>query len=153
LLTAEQLLDAVCDVTGVPERFAGWPLGTRAIQLPDGDPHHPFLKAFGQPARELPCECERDGDANLVQALQLISGPTVVEKLRDPKNRLATLLAANKNEAEILDELFLATLARPPRPREIETAREYLARAGDPRRGLEDLLWALLNSSEFLFRH
>ena len=77
LLSAEQLLDAVCDVTGVPEQFAGMPLGTRAIQLPDGDGQHPFLKAFGQPARELPCECERDGESNLAQALQLVSGPTL----------------------------------------------------------------------------
>src|SRR6185312_1219859 len=53
LLTAEQLLDAICTVTEVPEKFAGLPLGTRATQLPDGEINHPFLKTFGQPAREL----------------------------------------------------------------------------------------------------
>ena len=83
LLTAEQLLDAICDVTGVPEKFAGLPPGTRAIQLPDGEVNHPFLKTFGQPARELACECERESDSNLAQALQLINGPTVNEKLRN----------------------------------------------------------------------
>src|SRR5205085_11575332 len=77
LLTAEQLLDALCDVTGVPEKFAGLPAGTRAVQLPDGEVNHPFLKAFGQPARELACKCERESDGNLGQALQLINGPTV----------------------------------------------------------------------------
>src|SRR5262249_7146671 len=65
LLTAEQLLDAICATTEVPEKFAGLPLGTRAVQLPDGEVNHPFLKTFGQPARELACECEREGDSNL----------------------------------------------------------------------------------------
>src|SRR5262249_53657079 len=59
LLTAEQLLDAICTAAEVPEKFAGLPLGTRATQLPDGEINHPFLKTFGQPARELACECER----------------------------------------------------------------------------------------------
>src|SRR5205807_6442103 len=77
LLTAEQLLDGICAVTEVPEKFPGMPAGTRAVQLPDGAPDHPFLKTFGQPARELPCECEREGDSNLQQALQLINGATV----------------------------------------------------------------------------
>jgi Protein of unknown function (DUF1549)/Protein of unknown function (DUF1553) len=152
LLSAEQLLDAVCDVTGVPERFAGLPLGTRAVQLPDGDGQHPFLKAFGQPARELPCECERDGESNLAQALQLVSGPTLHDKLREPKNRIGGLLAKAGAENELFEELFLAAYGRLPQPRELETAHEHMAKAGDPRRGLEDLLWALLNSPEFLFR-
>ena len=69
------------------------PLGTRAVQLPDGEVNHPFLKTFGQPARELACECEREGDSNLAQALQLINGPTVNEKLRNANNRIGRLLA------------------------------------------------------------
>src|SRR5271155_444461 len=113
-LTAEQLLDALCDVTGLPEKFAGLPLGTRAIQLPDGEVNHPFLKAFGQPARELVCECERESDSNLGQALQLINGPTINEKIRNPENRLGKLLAAKKSDVEILDQLYLVTLARLP---------------------------------------
>src|SRR5271165_5713871 len=92
LLTAEQLLDALCAVTEVAEKFPGMPAGTRAIQLPDGDSNHPFLKTFGQPARELACECEREGDSNLAQALQLINGPTINEKLRNPHNRIGHLL-------------------------------------------------------------
>ena len=87
LLSAEQLLDAVCDVTGVLERFPGFPVGTRAVQLPDGEIQNSFLKAFGQPARELPCECERDSEANLGQALQLVGGAPLHDKLREPKNR------------------------------------------------------------------
>ena len=100
-------------MTEVPEKFAGLPLGTRAVQLPDGEVNHPFLKTFGQPARELACECERESDSNLAQALQLINGPTVNDKLRNPNNRIGKLLADKKSETEILDELYLAALSRP----------------------------------------
>ena len=91
LLTAEQLLDALCTVTESPEKFQNIPLGTRAVQLPDGEINHPFLKTFGQPGRELACECEREQDSNLAQALQLINGPTVNDKLRNAKNRIGRL--------------------------------------------------------------
>ena len=101
-------------MTEVPEKFAGMPPGTRAVQLPDGEANHPFLKTFGQPARELACECEREGDSNLAQALQLINGPAVNERLRNPNNRIGKLLAAKKTDKEILNELFLVALSRPP---------------------------------------
>jgi hypothetical protein len=152
LLTAEQLLDAVCDVTGIPERFPGYPVGTRAVQLPEGDQEHPFLKAFGQPAREAPCECEREGESNLGQALQLIAGRAVHDKLREANNRIGSLLASKTAEPLIVEELTLAALGRLPREDELEVARQHVAKIGDPRRGLEDLLWAMLNSPEFLFR-
>src|SRR5205085_711145 len=153
LLTAEQLLDALCTVTEVPEKFPGLPLGTRAVQLPDGEVNHPFLKTFGQPARELACECEREGDSNLAQALQLINGPTVNEKLRNPNNRVGRLLGKKVSEQEILNELYLATLNRPPNQTEIKVSLEHIAKAADKRKAWEDVQWALLNAKEFLFRH
>jgi len=153
LLTAEQLLDALCDVTNVPEKFAGLPAGTRAIQLPDGEVNHPFLKTFGQPARELACECERESDSNLAQALQLINGPTINEKIRNPNNRLGKLLAAKKSDAEILTELYLSTVAREPLPSESAAALGHVNKQTDKRKAWEDVLWALLNTREFLFRH
>jgi hypothetical protein len=153
LLTAEQLLDALCDVTGVPEKFPGLPAGTRAIQLPDGEVNHPFLKAFGQPARELACECERESDGNLGQALQLINGPTVNDKVRNPNNRLGVLLSAGKSERDILDELYYAAMSRPPYPDETEVALAHVAKAEDKRKAWEDVLWAIVNTREFLFRH
>jgi len=153
LMTAEQLLDAICAVTAVPEKFAGLPAGTRAIQLPDGEVNHPFLKTFGQPARELACECEREGDSNLAQALQLINGPTVNGKLRDANNRIGKLLAANKGDREVLDDLYLATLSRRPTDEDVKISLEYLGRAKDKRRAWEDIHWALINTKEFLFRH
>src|SRR5581483_7421746 len=152
-LTAEQLLDAICVATGVPEKFPGLPLGTRATQLPDGEINHPFLKTFGQPGRELACECEREGDSNLAQALQLINGPTINEKLRKPDNRLGKLLDRKLSDAQILNELYLAVLTRTPEPAEVQTNLEYVAKAKDRRKAWEDVLWALINAKEFLFRH
>ncbi len=153
LMSAEQLLDALCAVTDVPEKFAGLPAGTRAIQLPDGEINHPFLKTFGQPARELSCECEREGDSNLAQALQLINGPTVNEKLRSAQNRIGKLIAAKKSDREILDDLYLATLSRRPSDEDVKISLEHLARAKDKRKAWEDIHWALINTKEFLFRH
>jgi Protein of unknown function (DUF1553) len=153
LLTAEQLLDAICAVTEVPEKFPGMPAGTRAVQLPDGAPDHPFLKTFGQPARELPCECEREGDSNLAQALQLINGATVNEKMRSGTNRISRLLAAKKSDDEILLELTLATVSRPPTEKESKLFHAHLAKATDKRKAWEDVQWTLVNLKEFLFRH
>ena len=153
LLTAEQLLDALCDVTAVPEKFAGLPAGTRAIQLPDGEVNHPFLKTFGQPARELACECERESDGNLAQALQLINGPTVNEKVRNPNNRLGKLLAAKATDDAILTDLYYAALSRPPFDDEKSLALAHVAKGADKRKAWEDVLWALINTREFLFRH
>jgi hypothetical protein len=153
LLTAEQLLDAICDFTAVPEKFAGLPTGTRAIQLPDGEINHPFLKAFGQPARELACECERESDGNLAQALQLINGPTVNDKVRNPNNRLGQLLAAKKSDEEILTELYFTALARAPLEDEKRIALEHVGKREDKRKAWEDVMWALINTREFLFRH
>ncbi len=153
LLTAEQLFDALCQVTEVPEKFAGMPLGTRSVQLPDGEVNHPFLKTFGQPARELACECEREGDSNLAQALQLINGPAVNDRLRNPANRIGKLLAAKKTDKEIVADLFLTTLSRTPTVTEESAMLGHVSSAVDRRRAWEDVHWALINSKEFLFRH
>lgn len=153
LLTAEQLLDAICDLTAVPEKFAGLPAGTRAIQLPDGEVNHPFLKTFGQPARELACECERESDGNLAQALQLINGPTVNDKIRNPNNRVGKLMAGKMSDEQMLSELYYAALSRPPFADETKLALGHVHKASDKRKAWEDVIWALINTREFLFRH
>jgi hypothetical protein len=153
MLTAEQLLDAICAATELPEKFAGLPLGKRAIQLPDPEVKHPFLMTFGQPNRELACECERESDSSLSQALQMINGPLVAGKLRDANNRLGKLIAANKSDAEIAQELYFATLSRAPREPELTAIANHIKASPDRRKALEDVHWALLNSKEFLFRH
>lgn len=153
LFSAETLLDAICQVTSVPEKFAGMPPGTRAVQLPDGGVNHPFLKTFGQPARELACECERESDSNLAQALQLINGPTVNGKLRQANNRIGILLNKKTPPKAILNELYLATLCRLPIEGEVKVSLGHIDRQADKRKAWEDVLWALINSKEFLFRH
>ena len=153
LLTAEQLLDAICQSTEMPEKFAGLPAGTRASQLPDGEVNNLFLKTFGQPARELACECERESDSNLAQALQLINGPTINDKLRSPTNRVGRLMQAGKSDKEILEDLYYNTLSRPPSGEDEKIAMAHIAKVKDRRRGFEDLHWALINAKEFLFRH
>lgn len=153
LYTAEQLFDSICQVTEIPEQFSGEPLGTRAAQLPDGEFNHPFLKTFGQPARELACECERESESNLAQALQLINGPFVNDRLRNPNNRLGKLLAKKLPDQQILDELYLVCLSRLPVTGEVNVALGHVQRAVDKRKAWEDVFWALINSKEFLFRH
>lgn len=163
-LTAELLLDAICSASGAPEEFTGVPPGTRAVQLPDGQviytggryaswDRHPFLKAFGQPAREAPCECEREGDVSLARALEMRNGEFVLSKLHVPENRIGKLLASKLSESEIVAELFLATLSRPPLADEVQAALSHVASASNRRAAWEDIQWALLNTNEFVFRH
>jgi hypothetical protein len=154
-LQAEQLLDAICDVTGVPEKYPGFPLGTRAVQLPDGEFKHPFLNVFGRPPRAMACECERDTDTTLTQALHLVGALPFQEKLRSPDSRVARVLAAGRSDREIVEEFFLAALARWPTPAELKLCLAHLAQAGPAgrREAAEDILYALLNHREFLFQH
>ncbi|MEO6810376.1 MAG: DUF1553 domain-containing protein, partial [Isosphaeraceae bacterium] len=153
LLPAEVLLDAISTVTNTVTPFAGLPNGSRATQIPDGKMENPFLKTFGRPARELACECERESDSNLSQALQLIGGATVNGKLRDDKGRMATLAKSTLSPEEITRQLYLVALAREPNATEVAAAAKHLTAAADRRQAVEDLGWVLINSKEFLFRH
>ena len=155
LLPAEVLLDAISAVTGTPTTFEGLPAGARACQIPDGKMDNPFLKTFGRPARELACECERESESNLSQALQLIGGATVNGKLRDNNGRMAQLAKSTKAPEEIARELYLVALGREPLPAEREAAhvKLHLGSAKNHREAIEDLGWVLINSKEFLFRH
>jgi hypothetical protein len=163
-LSAEVLLDAMCAATGVPEKFTGFPMGTRAVELPDGQvidtggqyaswDRHPFLKAFGQPAREMTCECERESDLNLARVLELKNGTLIYKKLQTADNRIGKLLARKLPDREVLEELFLATLSRPPQAEEARAALDVVAKSADKRAAWEAVQWALLNTNEFLFRH
>ena len=153
LLPAEVLLDAISTVTGTTTAFEGLPTGMHATQIPDGKMENPFLKTFGRPARELACECERESDSNLSQALQLIGGATVNGKLRDDNGRMAALAKSTKSPEEITRELYLVALAREPNSTEVAAAVKHLTTAKDRRQAVEDLGWVLINSKEFLFRH
>ncbi len=153
LLPAEVLLDAISAFTESRDAFPGLPAGSHATQIPDGKMDNPFLKTFGRPARELACECERESDANLSQALQLIGGATVNGKLRDENGRMARLAKSKLTPDAIVGELYMAALARRPNDRELASAVKHLTRTVDRRQAIEDLGWVLINSKEFLFRH
>ena len=160
-LQAEQLLEAVSGATGVAPSFDGYPAGTRAGQLPGvgaalgkkvaGDADR-FLRLFGKPERLLSCDCERSEDSTLVQALQMITGQLVNKAVSEPDNRLGQLMAAGKSDSEALEEMYLATLCRQPSSHEQSILGVRVRQAYDRRRALEDVLWGLLNSKEFLLR-
>ncbi len=153
LLPAEVLLDAISTLTKTTTSFDGLPRGARATQIPDGKMDNPFLKTFGRPARELACECERESDSNLSQALQLIGGTTVNGKLRDDNGRMAQLAKAGKTPEQVTRELYMVALSRDPSSTELAAATKHLKSSKDYRQGVEDLGWVLINSKEFLFRH
>lgn len=128
LLSAEQLLDAICQTTGVPEQFSGLPAGTKATQLPAPDLiKHEFLKIFGQPERQTVCACERTSESNLSMAIQFFNGPLIYDKLRSDGNRFRTLLKAEKSDAEIIADLYLAGVNRKPTEKEVQTSLNHIA--------------------------
>jgi hypothetical protein len=152
-LTAEQLADAVDFATGTREKYRGLPPGTRAIQLPDPQVVSYLLDVFGRPPRLITCECERTAQPNIAQALHLLNGDFLNKKITAPAGRVESLAKAKAAPEAVAEELYLVTLSRPPRPEELAKARDWLAGAADGREGAQDLLWALLNSKEFLFNH
>jgi hypothetical protein len=152
-LAAEVLLDAVNQATGTEEKFANLPVGTRAIALPDPSVASYFLDTFGRPKRTTTCECERADRPDLRQVLHLANSEKIHQKVTDPQGRLAQLIASKKTEAEVIEELYLATLTRFPSAREQEAVRRLLGGAPSRQEGLEDLLWTLLNCAEFMFNH
>ncbi len=154
-LGAEALLDAVCDATGVPESFKGFPAGTRAVQLPDGEFPYPFLRVFGRPSRASACECERDTDTTLHMALMLQGGNFLQDKLLAPNGRVAALAASKMTDREAVEEMFLRTLCRRPTATETEKILGFLTKGEQRTRQqrFEDVMHALLNHPEFLFQH
>jgi hypothetical protein len=152
-LTAEQLADALDFATGTREKYQGLPLGTRATQLPDSKVKSFLLDVFGRPSRQIVCECERTTQPNIAQALHLLNGDFLNKKITAPAGRLEKLLKAKKPWPDAVEELYLVSLGRPPRPAELQQALGWVKKSPTPREGLQDLLWTLLNSREFLFNH
>jgi hypothetical protein len=150
-IAAEPLLDAIDNVTGVQTKFKGLPLGTRAIELPDAEYPDYFLNTFGKPRRASVCECERMPDENLGQALHTLNGDILAGKIADKNGRVTQLVASGKPDAEIISELYLRTLSRAPTQSELATAQQFLTESPSKQEFVEDLLWALVNSKQFLF--
>ncbi|HXG12421.1 MAG TPA: DUF1549 and DUF1553 domain-containing protein [Gemmataceae bacterium] len=152
-LTAEQLADAIDFATGTREKYQGLPLGTRAIQMPDTKVRSYLMDVFGRPARQITCECERTMQPNIAQALHLLNGDFLNRKIAAADGRVETLLKAGKPLPEVIEELYLVTLSRPPSPEELAKEQQWIAQAPSVKEGVQDLLWVLLNRSEFLFNH
>ena len=160
-LGAEQILDSMSTALGAPLHFDDWPAATRLAEVPEGRKHyHPiktdldrFALAFGKPPRLIASDCERTNEPTVAQAFQMLSGPVIHELLTQKENLIGRLLATTRPDAEMISELYLATLSREPSAAEMERAKSHLASSQDKRRALEDLAWAVLNAKEFLFRH
>lgn len=152
-LPAEVLLDGIDDAAGTQERFTGVPLGTRAIALPDSNFASYFLDTTGRPKRVITCECERTSTPNLAAVLHLLNGDVVQRKLTDKNNRIAGFIKSKTSIEDAIRELYLVTFSRPPTTDEVASAVAYASTAESPRQGFEDILWALINSREFLFNH
>ncbi len=154
-LPAEVLLDAIDTVTGVPTKFPSQPSGSRAVALPDDafNATSYFLTVFGRPDNASACECERSQDSSLAQSLHLLNSKGVQEKLTHGEGRAAVLARGEQPLEARLGQLFLTAYGRPPTPAETTQAQEYLAARQGSVAAWEDLIWALINSKEFLFNH
>lgn len=153
-LGAEQLLDAINRTLALEQTFGSLPAGTLATQLPAPDVAKvDFLKVFGQPERSTVCACERADDSNLGMAIELFNGPMIHGKLRDANNRFRKSLAAGSQVEEVVRDIYLAAVCRPPSDIELKAALEHYSKNKDPVVGVEDVCWALFNTDEFLFQH
>lgn len=152
-LPAEVLADAITSATGVPENYEGYAEGLLAIQLPDPKVQSYFLDTFGRPERVTACACERSGEVTMPQVLNLMNGEALERRLNDGGGRLQTLLKSGKSDREMVETLFLATLARKPTEEQWSAIESNLSRSGDKPGIMRDLLWALVNAKEFLFNH
>jgi hypothetical protein len=166
-MQAEVLLDAIDDVAGTRTSFANLPAGTRAIALPDNSYNKAsaFLRVFGRPDSTSVCECERVQSSSLAQSLHLINSAEMKAKLSQRGGRADTLSKAQQQPAAIVEEIYLAAFSRGPDAEELAVAIDYLqpsdtenANTAQPNQqstqeNLEDLIWALINTKEFLFNH
>ena len=166
-LQAEVLLDAIDNLSGARTSFANLPAGTRAVALPDNSYNRasPFLQVFGRPNSASVCECERVQSSSLAQSLHLINSADIKSKLATGSGRAAKLAQSDVPVEQKIAELYVVAFSREPTAEELKTATEYLSEPltdaeGKPvdakkavRENFQDLIWALMNSKEFLFNH
>lgn len=153
-LPAEVMTDAVADVTGVPNQFEGMPPGARALQAWNFKLDSDTLDAFGRPDSSEDCPCERNLGTSVVQALHLMNSDGLQAKLSNKAGRVAGLASSELTEVQIIDELYLSCYSRLPSEEERAIAAQQFTIPGATRQtACEDILWALINSAEFVFNH
>jgi hypothetical protein len=157
-LQAEVMLDAIASATGTPADLPGLPRGTRAVQVWDTEWNTQwqsyFLNVFGRPSRTHPCDCERSQEPSIVQVLHLMNAPEIQRQLSERRGRARVLAESDRTPKQIIEELFLAAYSRRPTAKEEASALQSFERAGPDRvRATEDVLWALINTMEFVFNH
>jgi hypothetical protein len=154
-LSAEVLLDAVCQVTDSPTPFFGLPQDKfapkRAIMLPDESFQSYFLDVFGRPQRISACECERVNEANLAQSLHLLNSDEVQFKLSRPGGRAEKMARDTRPDEDKVNELFLWAFGHKASAGQMEAALEDIAKNANKKMAYENILWALINSKEFMF--
>ncbi len=151
-IPAENLLDCLSQVTGVPDKFQGLPIGARAVQIADGQTSNYFLASFGRSPRLTACEAEATTSPTLSQALHMINGDTIARKIGESK-LVQNQLDASKTPAEIIESIYISCLSRKPTSEELAKLEPLIAADQNPRAALDDIYWAVLNSREFLFNH
>ncbi|WP_417393351.1 DUF1549 domain-containing protein [Gimesia sp.] len=152
-LRAEILLDCISQVTSAPNKFRGLPLGARAVQIADGNTSNYFLTTFGRAKRDTVCSCEVRMEPSLSQALHLLNGDTVNQKIVQGKF-VESRLKAGKKPLEIIDEMYITCLSRKPTDKEYSSLVQVLdENKKDETNTLNDVFWSLLNSREFIFNH
>jgi hypothetical protein len=155
-MSAEVLLDAVCQVTDSPSPFFGLPQDKfapkRAIMLPDESYQSYFLDVFGRPQRISACECERVSEANLAQSLHLLNSDEIQNKLSRPGGRADRMARDKRSDEQKVNELFLWAFGHKASADQMEAAMEDIAKnSRDKKIAYENILWALINSKEFVF--
>lgn len=154
-LTAESLYDGFHQVTNSTQNYSGMPQGTTAVQLPDASVGPYFLKVFGQPQADTACECERSQEANLAQSLHLLNSSEVQNKISSGSGRAATLAGQkDRPHEDRIQELYRWVYARQPEAEELKIALTHIEKNKENVKiAYEDILWALINTKEFLFNH
>jgi hypothetical protein len=153
-IIAEVLLDAVDQACGTRTAFGGVSASARAIDLPHENFGSYFLDTFDRPRRVTGCECERSSGATIGQVLLFANSDEIEGKLADGNGRVARLASSQAPRELAIEELYLAAFSRYPTAQERAATVAYLdGQQANPQQALEDVLWALLNSREFMFNH
>jgi len=152
-LIAEVLHDAVDQTCGTQTKFSNMAGNARAVDLPHEGFGSYFLDTFDRPRRVTGCECERSASATLAQVLLLGNSDEIENKLANGNGKIAALLKAKKPIKQIVEELYLGGYSRMPQPRELQATLQYIDGREKKQQALEDVLWTIINSKEFMFNH